>query len=103
MSFKDCFLLHTQEKKPRSGGGEPSNPGLLVIFTKMETSKDFLSDHKTLLPVSTPIATILISEKRPLTLEEIKRICPNCEHLKILEDLNPTLIVPLIQKNHIRI
>ena len=67
----------------------------------LETSKDFLSDHKTLLPVSTPIATILISEKRPLTFEELKRICPNCEHLKILEDLNPTLIVPLIQKNHL--
>lgn len=67
----------------------------------LETSKDFLSDHKTVLPVSTPIAAILNSEKRPLTFEEIKKICPNCEHLSILESLNPTLIVPLIQKNHL--
>ena len=67
----------------------------------LETSKDFLSEHKTLLPVSTPIAAILLSEKRPLTFEEIKHICPNCEHLKIFESLNPTLIVPLIQKNHL--
>lgn len=67
----------------------------------LETSKDFLSDHKTMLPVSTPIAAILNSEKRPLTFEELKQTCPNCEHLKLLESLNPTLIVPLIQKNHL--
>ena len=67
----------------------------------LETSKDFLSDKKTVIPVSTPIAMILNSEKRPLTFEELKQACPNCEHLKILEPLNPTLIVPLIQKNHL--
>jgi len=67
----------------------------------LETSKDFLSDKKTMLPVSTPIASILNSEKRPLTMEELRTRCPNCEHLKILETLNPTLIVPLIQKNHL--
>ena len=67
----------------------------------LETSKDFLNEHKTVIPVSTPIATILLSEKRPLTFEELKKICPNCGHLSILETLNPTLIVPLIQKSHL--
>ena len=67
----------------------------------LETSKDFLSDKKTLLPVNTPVASILLAEKRPLTFEELKKSCPNSEHLKILESLNPTLIVPLIQKNHL--
>ena len=67
----------------------------------LETSKDFLSDKKTMLPVSTPIAAVLNSEKRPLTLEELKKSCGECPHLKIIEDLNPTLIVPLIQKNHL--
>lgn len=67
----------------------------------LETSKDFLSDKKTMLPVNTPIASILISEKRPLTFDELKKNCSDCEHLKILEALNPTLIVPLIQKNHL--
>ncbi|BDC92350.1 diguanylate cyclase with GAF sensor [Treponema bryantii] len=67
----------------------------------LETSKDFLSDKKTMIPVNTAVAAILNSEKRPLTFEELKKICPNCEHLKILETLNPTLIVPLIQKNHL--
>ncbi len=67
----------------------------------LETSKDFFSDKKAMIPVNTPIATILISEKRPLTLEELKKHCPNCEHVKLIEALNPTLIVPLIQKNHL--
>ena len=67
----------------------------------LETSKDFLSDKKTMLPVSTPIAAVLNSEKRPLTLEVLKKSCGECPHLKIIEDLNPTLIVPLIQKNHL--
>ncbi len=67
----------------------------------LETSKDFLSDKKTMLPVNTPIAAILNSEKRPLTFEELKQKCTDCEHIKTLEALNPTLIVPLIQKNHL--
>ena len=67
----------------------------------LETSKDFLSENKVMLPVSTPIATILNNEKRPLTFEELKKSCGNCPHISILESLNPTLIVPLIQKNHL--
>jgi len=67
----------------------------------LETSKDFLSENKVLLPVSTPIASILLSEKRPLTFEELKKNCGECSHISILESLNPTLIVPLIQKNHL--
>ena len=67
----------------------------------LETSKDFLSDTKTMLPVNTPVASVLISEKRPITFDELKKKCVDCPHLKILEALNPTLIVPLIQKNHL--
>ena len=67
----------------------------------LETSKDFFSETKTMIPVNTPIATILLSEKRPLTFDELKKNCTNCEHIKILAELNPTLIVPLIQKNHL--
>ena len=67
----------------------------------LETSKDFLSENKVMLPVSTPIATVLNKEKRPLTFEELKKSCGDCPHISILESLNPTLIVPLIQKNHL--
>ncbi len=67
----------------------------------LETSKDFLSEQKTMIPVNTSIASILLSEKRPLTFDELKKKCGECPHLKILEPLNPTLVVPLIQKNHL--
>ena len=67
----------------------------------LDTSKDFLSENKVMLPVSTPIATVLNKEKRPLTFEELKTKCGECPHISILEALNPTLIVPLIQKNHL--
>jgi diguanylate cyclase (GGDEF)-like protein len=67
----------------------------------LETSKDFLTEKKAMLPVSTPIASILLSQKRPLTFDELKQQCGNCEHIKLMESLNPTLIVPLIQKNHL--
>lgn len=67
----------------------------------LETSKDFLSEEKVMLPVSTPIATTLLAEKRPITFEELKKSCGDCPHLEILESLNPTLVVPLIQKNHL--
>ena len=67
----------------------------------LETSKDFLSENKVMLPVSTPIATVLNKEKRPLTFEELKKSCGDCPHISILESLNPTLVVPLIQKNHL--
>ncbi len=67
----------------------------------LETSKDFLSEKKTMLPVNTPIASVLLAEKRPLTFEDLKKKCGNCPHLQILESLNPTLVVPLIQKNHL--
>ncbi len=67
----------------------------------LETSKDFLTEKKAMLPVSTPIASTLLSQKRPLTFDELKQQCGNCEHIKLMESLNPTLIVPLIQKNHL--
>ncbi len=67
----------------------------------LETSKDFLSEKKVMIPVSTPIATILLREKRPLTFDELKKSLGEHQHISILEPLNPTLIVPLIQKNHL--
>ena len=67
----------------------------------LETSKDFFSEEKTTIPVTTPIASILLNARKPLTFEEIKAEAADCPHLDILAELNPTLIVPLIQKNHL--
>ena len=67
----------------------------------LETSKEFLTEDKVSIPVSTPIASVLINAKKPLTLAEMKAEVGDCPHLEIIEKLNPTLIVPLIQKNHL--
>ncbi len=67
----------------------------------LETSKDFLTEEKTTIPVTTPIAMILLNAKKPMTFDEIKAEVGDCPDLNILASLNPTLIVPLIQKNHL--
>ena len=67
----------------------------------LETEKDFMSEKKITIPVNTPIASLLLSEKKPLTFDEVKAGVGECPHLEIFEKLNPTLIVPLIQKNHL--
>ena len=67
----------------------------------LETSKDFLSNNKTVIPVTTPIASVLLNTKRPMTFEELSKEIGECPDLAIIGKLNPTLIVPLIQKNHL--
>lgn len=67
----------------------------------LETEKDFMQEKKVEIPVATPITSLLLSEKKPLTLEELKNGIGECEYLEVIEKLNPTLIVPLIQKNHL--
>ncbi len=67
----------------------------------LETAKDFASDEKVSIPVKSSITTQLLSLKKPVTLEELKAAVGDNPNLKIIENLNPTLIVPLIQKNHL--
>lgn len=47
------------------------------------------------------IVKLLMNERKPLTPEYIASECPESKALSILNGLNATLIVPLIQKNHI--
>jgi len=68
----------------------------------LETEKDFSNDDKKIsIPVSTPITAKLLETKKPVTYAELKELVGDCSYLKLFEDLNPTLIVPLIQKNHL--
>ena len=67
----------------------------------LETAKDFASDEKVSIPVKSSITNQLLSLKKPVTLEELKAAVGDNPNLKIIENLNPTLIVPLIQKNHL--
>lgn len=67
----------------------------------LETSKEESKDMKLSIPVTTPVAETLLKLQKPVTFEELKKETADCPELEILEKLNPTLIVPLIQKNHL--
>ena len=66
----------------------------------LETEKD-ISKEKITIPVQTPITNKLLELKKPVTLKELQDTVGDCPHLSVIEKLNPTLIVPLIQKNHL--
>lgn len=69
---------------------------------KLETSKDlFLGDLKSTIPVNSPIIQKLLDLQKPVTLEELRKDISDDTSFEILEALSPTLIVPLIQKNHL--
>lgn len=68
----------------------------------LETSNDnFDKSEKPSIPVNSPIANRILTWNRPITFEELKKDIPTSPHLKTFENLSPTLIVPLIQKNHL--
>lgn len=67
----------------------------------LETEKDVSGKEKITIPVQTPITNKLLELKKPVTLKELQEVVGDCSHLSVIEKLNPTLIVPLIQKNHL--
>ena len=67
----------------------------------LETEKEQENEPKITIPVGTPITAKLLEIQKPVTFQELKDAIGDCPDLQILENLNPTLIVPLIQKNHL--
>lgn len=67
----------------------------------LETAKDIAPEKRPVIPVNSPITKFLTDKGQPVTLSELKCQVRECPALHILEALNPTLIVPLIQKNHL--
>jgi diguanylate cyclase (GGDEF)-like protein len=69
----------------------------------LETSKDKnKSNFK--IPVDSPLVQKLLELRRPVTFEELKKSVVHCENyseFSMLGQFSPTLIVPLIQKNHL--
>ena len=65
----------------------------------LETEKNS-SGEKLSIPVSAPIISKLTELEMPISFDELKEIMDS-ESLKVMEDLNPTLIVPLILKNQL--
>ena len=68
----------------------------------LETSKNlFPNEERLSLPINSPVISKLLELKKPISLDELKSSVNDSESIKVLELLSPTLIVPLIQKNHI--
>lgn len=68
----------------------------------LETSRNlFPNEEKLSLPINSPVTSKLLELKKPIVLEELKSSVNDPESIRVLEILSPTLIVPLIQKNHL--
>ena len=68
----------------------------------LETAQDDYGEgEKPRIPVNSPISNKILSLNKPITFEDLKKEVPYSPHIDILEKLSPTLIVPLIQKNHL--
>ena len=65
----------------------------------LETEKNS-SGEKVSIPVSTPIIQRLTEIEKPVSFDELKEIMDE-DTVKVVEALNPTLIVPLILKNQL--
>lgn len=53
------------------------------------------------IPATHPLILALRKEGKTFTVDELEKEIPNDADLKMLLSLNPSLIVPLIQKNHL--
>lgn len=71
----------------------------------LETNQIILetkNDNKYQIPFEDPIVSILLEEKRPLSLEYIEKKCSSdSETIELLRSMHSSLIIPLILKNHI--
>lgn len=86
-----------------------TNAGIFVldlltseVFT-LETKQNLNPKDETVyqIPFTDPIVLTLSEEKRPVTLGYLIEKSPDSAVIDMLKSLNPTLIIPLIQKNHI--
>lgn len=87
-----------------------ANAGIFVLdylnsdFLTLKTEQNFINptrDFEYQISTTDPIVSILATIKKPVTLEYLKKEEPESPAIKILQSLEPTLIVPLIQKNHL--
>ena len=69
----------------------------------LETAKAMSTGKKLFIPASSSICTVMLEQKKPITFAELKKtVTDDNESMQLLGNLNPTLIVPLIEKsNHL--
>lgn len=87
-----------------------ANAGIFVLdllnseYFQLETKQSVIdpnSDIKYQIPYTDPIVATLSEEKRPVTLDYLLEHSPKTTVGNMLKSLTPTLIVPIILKNHL--
>ena len=67
----------------------------------LETAKAMSTGAKLSIPVSSSICSFLLEAAKPVTFAELKeKVTDDNDSMQLLANLNPTLIVPLIEKNN---
>jgi len=67
----------------------------------LETAQADPNGRRIQIPVNSPLTSKLLELAHPVTVEDLEKLIPHDTTLSILKCLAPTLIVPLIQKNHL--
>lgn len=75
------------------------NSDTFLLETK-QNAVQFYGDKKLVISANDPVVSFLTEEKQPITLETLLDKYPDSPASEIFKQLHPTLIVPLIQKNH---
>ncbi len=67
----------------------------------LETAKAMSNGKKLAIPVNSSICSFLLEAAKPVIFSDLKeRITDDDDSMQLLANLNPTLIVPLIEKNN---
>lgn len=74
-----------------------SNDRLFLETSKTEVPKEELPS----ISMESSIVSKLLEFQKPITMEELKKQTKNSPDLSVIEELSPTLIVPLLQKNRL--
>lgn len=75
-----------------------SNEQLILETSTLEVND---SKERVSIPVNSDLANAILTLRTPVTLNDLRNGKQEFRYLDVLEKLNPTLIVPLIQKNHL--
>ncbi len=67
----------------------------------LETAAADPNGRRVQIPVNSPLTSKLLELCKPVTVDELETLIPHDTTLSILKCLAPTLIVPLVQKNHL--
>ncbi len=76
------------------------NSDNFILKTK-QNIMDPNNDKNYQIAYSDPAVSFLTENKNSITMDVLQKNCPDSAAIKIFQALNPTLIVPLLQKNHL--